>query len=286
MDTNIQKYLAFAKTLESGSFSKAAELMNYSQSGISRMIADLENDLGMVLLERGKSGVQPTSDGMQLLPYVRRVLKEYEKLRQKTEDMRGLETGLIRIATFTSFATNVLPRYLQAFQKDYPKVEFEIRIGDYDEIERMVLEGSVDVGINRLPSAKELNERFLLQDKLVAVLPPEHPLTTCKVCSLEALGQERLILRENGVQEEVRQLFAKVNVRSHAAIVTNDDYAVMAMVSAGLGVSILPEYLLSETAYQIASRPLDVNAYRRIGVILREDNTASYALTRFLTYVK
>lgn len=81
METNISKYLAFVKTVEYGSFTKAAEMLNYSQSGISRMISDLETDWSVTLLERGKSGVRLTSDGTRLLPYVRRVCEECEKLQ-------------------------------------------------------------------------------------------------------------------------------------------------------------------------------------------------------------
>ena len=64
MDMNLQKYLSFVKTAEYGSFTKAAEMLNYTQSGISRMISDLEKELGVTLLERSKSGVKPTSDGL------------------------------------------------------------------------------------------------------------------------------------------------------------------------------------------------------------------------------
>lgn len=67
MDMNIQKYMAFVRTVEHGSFTKAAEILNYSQSGISRMINDLEKEWKVILLERGKSGVKLTSDGMKLL---------------------------------------------------------------------------------------------------------------------------------------------------------------------------------------------------------------------------
>ena len=82
MDGSIQKYLAFVKTVECGSFTRAAGVLNYSQSGISRMIGDLEREWQVTLLERGKSGVRLTSEGTRLLPYAKRVCSEYEKLRK------------------------------------------------------------------------------------------------------------------------------------------------------------------------------------------------------------
>ena len=81
MDMNIQKYMAFIKSVEYGSFTMAAEILNYSQSGISRMIGDLENEWKVILLERGRAGVKLTSDGLKLLPFVKNVCNEYNKLQ-------------------------------------------------------------------------------------------------------------------------------------------------------------------------------------------------------------
>ena len=77
MNLNIPKYMAFIKTIEYGSFTKAAEILNYSQSGISRMIHDLEKEWNVSLLERGRAGVRLTSDGMKLLPYAQSIYNDY-----------------------------------------------------------------------------------------------------------------------------------------------------------------------------------------------------------------
>ena len=103
---NIQKYMAFVKTIEYGSFTKTAKMLNYSQSAISRMINDLENEWKVILLERGKTGVKLTSDGMKLLPYAQKICMEYEKLQMEVDELNGLQSGLIRIGTFSSVATH------------------------------------------------------------------------------------------------------------------------------------------------------------------------------------
>lgn len=92
MDMNLQKYMAFVKTVETGSFTKAALALRYSQSGISRMIADLESEWGVSLLERGRGGVRLTSDGLRLLPYAKSVLLEYQKLQAQLGELSGLQT--------------------------------------------------------------------------------------------------------------------------------------------------------------------------------------------------
>lgn len=118
LDTSILKYMAFIKTVETGSFTKASELLNYSQSGISRMINDLEKEWKIILLERNKSGVKLTSDGLRILPYIKRVCGEYEKLKMQIDDINGLQSGLIRIGTFSSVATHWLPEIISKFQKN------------------------------------------------------------------------------------------------------------------------------------------------------------------------
>ncbi len=136
MDTNIQKYKAFIKTVEQGSFTKAAETLGCSQSGISRMIHDLETEWKVSLLERSRAGIRLTSEGLRLLPHAKRVCEEYQKLQMQVDELNGLETGLIRIGTFSSVATHWLPNIIKEFQKDYPNIDYELLLGDYTEIER------------------------------------------------------------------------------------------------------------------------------------------------------
>ena len=150
MDVNIQKYQAFLKAIEYGSFTKAAEALSYSQSGISRMIGDLEQEWNIILLERGRGGVRLTSDGLRLLPYAQNVCAEYKKLQMQVDELHGLQSGLIRIGTFSSVATHWLPNIIQQFQKDFPNIDFELLLGDYAEIENWIVSGRVDCGFLRL----------------------------------------------------------------------------------------------------------------------------------------
>ena len=115
MDSNLLKYLAFVRTVETGSFTRAAELLHYSQSGISRMIRDLETECGLSLLERSRAGVHLTSEGMVLLPQARELCTQYESSCAKVDELTDLRGGLIRIGTFSSVATYWLPRIICAF---------------------------------------------------------------------------------------------------------------------------------------------------------------------------
>ena len=286
MDMNILKYMAFIKTVESGSFTKAAEVLNYSQSGISRMIHDLEKEWEIVLLERNRAGVKLTSDGSRLLPYAKSLCGEYQKLQMQVEALRGVQSGIIRIGTFSSVATHWLPNIIRAFQKDYPGIDYELLLGDYTEIEEWISEGRVDCGFLRLPTHPEFATILLEQDKLLAVLPENHRLACGEKVPLAALCDEPFLLLEKGGKAEVSEIFERNNLSPRIHFTTWDDYAIMSMVESGLGISILPELILKRIPYKIVAKELDVPAFRTIAVALRAQNTASFAAKKFLEYLK
>lgn len=287
MEMNLQKYLAFVKTVEYGSFTKAAEVLSYSQSGISRMIGDLEQEWGIVLLERGKKGVRLTSNGTRLYPFARGLCAEYEKLRAEVEELNGLQSGLIRIGTFSSVAICWLPKIIQKFQEDYPNIDYELLLGDYREIEEWILEGRVDCGFVPLPvTSKELDTELLGQDHMLAVLPLNHPLAKREVFPMEAFNDAPFMLLEKDNNTEVAELLEQHHVKPKVKFKTWDDHAIMSMVEKGLGISLLPELILEKVSYQIAVKPLDITVPRNIGIAMRDRQNASLTVKRFLDYIK
>ncbi len=285
MDIGIQKYQAFLKTAERGSFTRAAEALSYSQSGISRMIADLEKEWNVSLLERGRAGVRLTSDGLKLLPFVKNVCAEYEKLLTQVDELNGLESGLIRIGTFSSVATHWLPNIIREFQKDYPNIDYELLLGDYTEIEAWILEGRVDCGFLRLPAHPDLETAFLAQDRLMVILPENHPLADCDRFPAAALCSEPFLLLEKGGKAEISEIFERCGLTPKVHFTTWDDYAIMSMVESGLGISILPQLILKRVPYRIVAKELEIPAYRDIGIALRSKKSASLAVKRFLDYL-
>lgn len=285
MDTNLQKYMALIKTVECGSFTKAAEILSYSQSGISRMINDLESEWKISLLERGKNGVRLTSDGMKLLPCIRSVCDDFQKLQMQADELNGLQSGLIRIGTFSSVATHWLPNIIKSFQKDYPNIDYELLLGDYTEIEEWIADGRVDCGFLRLPTRPDFETVFLAQDRLLVILPQNHPLADCEKFPVTALCNDPFLLLEKGAKAEISDIFTRCGVCPKVHFTTWDDYAIMSMVESGLGISILPELILKRIPYRIVAKELEVPAYRQIGLALRDKKTASLAVKRFLEYL-
>lgn len=283
--TTITKYLAFAKAVECGSFTKAAEALNYSQSGISRMIGDLEEEWGVSLLERSSAGMSLTSAGLSILPYIKEICAEERMLQEHIAELNGLENGLIRIGTFSSVATHWIPNIIARFRADYPGIEYELLLGDYEEIERWIIEGRVDCGFLRLPVASDLETEFLGQDRLLAVLPETHPLADASTFPIRALRDYPFMLLERENSSDVADLIRKWNIEPNVQFITWDDYAILAMVEKGLGISILPELVLRRIPYRVMLKELETPAYRSICFAVRSAKNASPAVRRFKEYL-
>ncbi|NYB75020.1 LysR family transcriptional regulator [Sedimentibacter hydroxybenzoicus DSM 7310] len=283
---SIQKYMAFIKAVEYGSFTKAAEVLNYTQSGISRMINDLETEWRVLLLERGRGGVSLTSDGLRLLPQLKRICNEHEILLTQIEELHGIQTGIIRIGTFSSVATHWLPNMIKIFQETYPKINFELLLGDYTEIESWISEGRVDFGFLRLPTKPELETIFLEQDRLLVVIPQDHPLVDCDAFPIDELSNSPFMLLEKGAKAEISEIFEKHNIIPQVHFTTWDDYAIMSMIENGLGISILPELILKRIPYKIIAKELEVPAFRNIGIAMRDKKLLSLSVKKFLEYLQ
>ena len=285
MEINLQKYMSFIKVVEYGSFTKAAEALNYTQSGISRMISDLEKEWGVALLERSKGGVRLTSDGVRILPYAQRLCSDFDKLRMQVDEINGLRSGLIRIGTFSSVATHWLPNIIKAFRKDYPNIDYELLMGDYTEIEEWIRSGRVDCGFMVLPVSREFETVFLQRDRLLAVIPEYHPLRDAEKFPVAQLEKEPFMLIERGGRSDIYDILRQADISPDIKLTIWDDYAVMSMVESGLGISVLPELILRRVPYRIIAKELDVPAYRDIVLALRDSKTASPAMKKFMEYL-
>lgn len=285
MDVNILKYIAFVKTVEYGSFTRAAELLNYSQSGISRMISDLEKEWNLSLLERSRAGIRLTSSGKALLPYAKGVCEEYSRLQMQVDELNGLHSGLIRIGTISSVAAHWLPNIIKEFQKTYPNIDYELVLGHYIDIERWIAEGRVDCGFLRLPTNPEFDTIPLGQDKLLVVLPEDHPLTEYDTIPINALADYPFMLLEKDAKTEISELFEQHNVKPQVHFTTSDDYAIMSMVEKGLGISILPELILKRTPYRIVTKELNFPARRTLGLAMRDKKRISLAVMRLIEHL-
>ncbi len=285
MDYSLLKYLAFVKTVERGSFTRAAQELDYAQSSVSKMVADLESEWGMTLLERSKSGVRPTSAGEQVLPFLRKVLNDHQELEGQILRMNGVEAGIVRIGTFASVAINWLPNIFAALQADFPGIEYEMLLGDYDEVEQWIREGRVDCGFLRLPTLPQFDTLLLKQDEYKVVLPAGHYLAEKETVAIEDLNGLPFLLLEHGGKTEVSNLLERSHVQPDIRFTTWEDFAIMAMVEKGMGISILPDMILQRIPYQVEIRSLQKPYYRAIGLAIKDQKHITPAVKKFIDYL-
>ena len=214
---SLLKYKTLAAVVETGSLTRAADELGCTQSAVSHSIDSLEKELGFALLLRKRSGIKLTNEGERLMPAVRNLLSSAEQLNQTASAIRGLDSGTVRIGTFTSVGVHWLPGVLKEFQHDYPNVDFKLLNGDYHDVEQWLGDGSVDVGFVNVPCAVECECIPLMTDRLLAILPrksrfenyPKFPLTECEtepfISLLESSDHDaRRALDAAGVKPNVR----------------------------------------------------------------------------------
>lgn len=201
------------------------------------------------------------------------------------DDLNGLQAGIIRIGTFSSVATHWLPRIISAFRRDYPDIEYEMLLGDYSEIETWIAESRVDFCFLRLPTDPEFETIELAKDELMAVIPKDHPLAEESAFPVKALENEPFMLLEKGDKAEISNVFTVNGLSPDIKFTTWDDYAIMSMVEQGLGISILPQLILRHIPYDVVVKPLDRPAYRTIGIVMKNQDTASASVKKFMEYI-
>lgn len=285
MDATFQRYVALMKVVQYKSFSRAADALQYSQPAISRMIKSLEDDFGVPLLERTGKGIYLTSDGLELIPYIERVCAMHTKLQDKVAELNGLQSGTVRIASFSSVMTYWLPDVIKRFQQDYPNIRYELLDGDYGEIENWVLDGRVDCGILPLPISSDLETELLYHEQFHVILPPEHPLTRFDRISPSQLEQEPFILTEKGGKSVISLYFEEQGIAPEVRFVTWDDYAAMRMVEQGLGISILPDKITEYAPYRFERRELEVPLSRDVVLAMRSRRELSRLTRQLIEYM-
>lgn len=282
MEVSVQKYQAFVETVECGSFTRAAEKMHYTQSGVSRMIRDLETEWKLTLLERGRGGVKVTAEGRALLPYAKSVCTEAERLRSRADELRGLRAGLIRIAALPDVSAGYLPNKLAGFLEKYPEIDFELLIGDRTEGEKRVLSGEADLGVISLPVSPELETEFLEQEPFLAVLPADWPEAGGGVFPVAGFLDHPFLLPEKEDGGEISALLESCGIAPRVRLRCGDEQAVLRLVERGLGASIFPAMAVVGEREGVAALPLDVPAYRSLALVLRSKKAASLAVKRFM----
>lgn len=271
MDT--KKYEALLISAEQGSFTKSAQDLGYTQSGLTHMMNALESEVGFKLLERGHYGTRLTDRGEQLMPYVRQFLQSGKELTAKIESIRRQESQHIRVGAFSSMALHWAPVILQQFRQEYPNIRVDVQMGGMEEIYGWVRTGEVDLAMVSRQTELKADFFHLKDDPLVAILPPEYDCTGKDAFDVTGFNGKEFLMPSLGFTRDIMPVFRRSGVRPKIQKTTVDDAVVISMVAHGLGYSIMTELIMQGMPRTVQVLPLRPKADRELGLIVR-DRTA------------
>lgn len=278
----MQRYTALLKIIEVKSFTKAAELLGYTQPALSQMIASLEKELSIKLLYRSRYGIQLTPEGERLYPAIQNTVLQYDALQRTAAEINGLTSGIVRIGTVSSISCHWLPDIIRAFWQKHPNIQIVLHQGDYTSISEWIRTGAVDFGFVNPAAVKGLETTILKDGVFCAVLPKKHPLAKKKALLLDDLAEEPFLLLEEGAYSEPLEAFRAAGITPNVKLRVHDDYSILSMVEQGLGVSILAELVLHKTSYDIAVLPIEPAIIRTMGIVTKDKNRLPLASKEFI----
>lgn len=283
MDTS--RYQAFLSAAETGSIKNAAEELGYTPSGVSQLIKALEEELGFTLLYRSKKGVSLTLEGRRLRPTIREILESENKLFQTASEMRGLSIGAINIAAYQCLAAVWMPSLISGFQKKYPNIRIQLYEGTQQDILQYLDERTVNLAFFNCSDTINYDWLPLMKDRMVAVLPKDHPMAKNEVFPVEACRYERFIMPEHGQDQDVFDMLDEVHVKPDVYLSTFDSFTAIAMIEKGLGISIMNEISIpTRTSRDIVTLPTVPEHYIEMGIALPSIAQASPAVKKFISY--
>ncbi|CEI83652.1 LysR family transcriptional regulator [Oceanobacillus oncorhynchi subsp. incaldanensis] len=284
---SIVRFEIIATVFELGSFTAAAEKLNMTQSAVSHAVAGLESewDVSLFIRDRRK-GITLTEVGQKVLPHIREVLKRMESIHQEIALATNLETGIIRIGTFASASSCLLPKLLAKFQKKHPKIEFKFYEGTYEEITEWLSSGVIDIGF---VVKGEANPNFdfvpLIKDDMVVAYHPAHRFQSEDTVDMAELAKESFIMPTGMYQSHVEALFEEAQIKPSIRFEVHDCTTIANMVQEGLGVTVGPELFL-KTQQNIKVSNLTIRNSREVALACQSIAEASPAVKEFLHIAK
>ena len=255
-------YEIFDAVARQGSFNKAAQQLHLTPSAISHAIAVMEAELGFTLFNRGKNGVTMTSYGASLYPSIRAVLNSDEALQQSIARLNGLEKGKVKLGAFNSVCAGLLPQILKSFMASYPQIEVEVYQGTYDDVKEWLRTGQVDLAFLSATCREEFNLTELFREPLLCIVPQDWPEPPNGIMTPELMNGQSFVVQCDATDAEMRQFLKKYSISTERRCHVIDDQSNIAMVEAGLGISIMPRMLLRSCTAAVKIYPIEPEEYR------------------------
>jgi DNA-binding transcriptional LysR family regulator len=277
---------AFLAVAEHGNFSTASRNLNVAQPALSQAVKDLEEELGLRLFDRTTRRVELTAAGVEFQGSASKIMEDLKHAVQNVRDLAARRRGRIRIAAPPLLSSVILPQAIAAFHNDFPGISIELLDKGTEEIVASVVSGNADCGLGTFPPSEEGIERTLLmRDNLMLFCAQGHPLLGRKSVRWSDLGDLPLIAltRTSGIRLLVDMAIEMAHLSAKPAFEVSLITTALALVEAGLGVSVLPTYALAAARhYAVSAVPLgDPVVSRDVVMIHASGRSISPAVTSF-----
>ena len=279
-----KKLEALLMAVDLGSFTKAAEVLGYTQSGLTHMMNSLEKEVGFTLLERGRSGVRLTEEGERIAPAVREFLQANARLDSVIEQVASSRTEIIRVSAYASIAMHWLPGIIQRFREECPDVDVDIRMADHVDVPyELLAQGKMDAILVSPQDEGQYEWVHLADDPMFAVLPRDFDTQGMTAFPLAAFEARDFIMPSQGFDKDIMRIFNRIGVKPHILPTWVDDPTVISMVSHGLGVSMMTELTVRGRTKLL---PVEPASSRELGLAVRSLDAASDGLRHFIDCTK
>ena len=263
---SLYSYKVFLEVADSGSFVRASEKLNLSPSAVSHAVKALENEFGFSLFNRNRAGAVLTGSGQRVIPYVRSLIKLQNNLEQEVNIINHFDVGAVRIAMFSSVASNWFIRILHDFKEKNPGIDVIFQQGDYADILRWLENGDVDMAFTTDELAKDHNFTPLKKDPLICVTAGDYvPLNFMSVTP-EDLRNNHLIINKECEEYDAKDFLEKNKLHPSAYYETVTHQTLFAMVREGMGICLIPELVANAAPQGVRKYPIAGNPSRMIGL--------------------
>jgi DNA-binding transcriptional LysR family regulator len=288
----IETFKIFCDLVETASFSKAAELNSITQSAVSQQIRALEKKFRVALIERGKKNFSVTAEGRAFLHASKEILRAYDSLSDRLEELQTTVAGHLKIATVYSVGLYELPGNLKSFRKSYPAVDVTVEYLRSAQIYQRVAEGTADLGLVAYPTRRKgVSVESCWRDKLVLICPPSHRLAHRRSVPIDALAGERFIsfAFDQPTRKAIDRIFKLHKVTIRRAMEFDNIETVKRTVEIEDGISIVPLTTVEEEKKLGSLIPVEIESaemWRPIGLVQRRNRSQTSAIRAFVTMLK
>lgn len=262
-----KKLEIFMTAADMGSFSKASEVVGYTQSGLTHMMDALEQEIGFPLLQRNHSGVSLTSQGAELMPAIREFLQANANLENQIHTIAEKKNEVIRVAAYASIAMHWMPEILYRFRRICPEVSVDLRMVDHAlEPFELLESGQTDVIFASRQNYSCCDWVPLYSEGMYAILPKDYPLNGRDAFPLEEFSGQEFLMPYGRFDIDVKAAIAPLGVRLNTKICRVDDETVIRMIGRGLGVSMMSELMIRGRTDDVLCVPVTPAAIRELGM--------------------